>query len=86
MLGAAEQASANAKYAGIVMDAKTGKVLYESNADAPRYPASLTKMMTAYLIFEALASGRISKDTRIPVSRNAAAEPRRTSRYAPATA
>ena len=39
MLGAAEQASANAKYAGIVMDAKTGKVLYESNADAPRYPA-----------------------------------------------
>ncbi|WP_229446963.1 D-alanyl-D-alanine carboxypeptidase family protein [Nitratireductor sp. B36] len=75
MLGAAEQASANAKYAGIVMDAKTGKVLYESNADAPRYPASLTKMMTAYMIFEALSTGRISKDTRIPVSRNAAAEP-----------
>ncbi|MCR4267325.1 D-alanyl-D-alanine carboxypeptidase [Nitratireductor sp. ZSWI3] len=75
MVGGAAQAAANAKYAGLVMDAKTGEVLYESNADAPRYPASLTKMMTLYLVFEALSSGRISTDTRIPVSRNAAAEP-----------
>ncbi|WP_295812885.1 D-alanyl-D-alanine carboxypeptidase family protein [uncultured Nitratireductor sp.] len=75
MLGVAGQASANSKYAGIVMDAKTGKVLYESHADSPRYPASLTKMMTAYMLFEALSSGRISKDSRISVSRNAAAEP-----------
>lgn len=70
-----DAASANGKYAGIVMDAKTGEVLYESHADSLRYPASLTKMMTLYLVFEALESGRISKNTQIPVSRNAAAEP-----------
>ncbi|MCT7375658.1 D-alanyl-D-alanine carboxypeptidase [Chelativorans salis] len=75
MLAAAPPASANSKYAGIVLDAKTGKVLYEDSADAPRYPASLTKMMTLYLVFEALESGRISKNSRITFSRNAAAEP-----------
>ncbi|MEX3009137.1 D-alanyl-D-alanine carboxypeptidase [Hoeflea sp. TYP-13] len=68
-------AAANAKYAGIVIDAKTGKTLYASSADSLRYPASLTKMMTLYLVFEALESGRISKKTRIRVSKNAAAEP-----------
>src|SRR5690606_2366338 len=71
----AASASANPKYAGIVVDAKTGKVLYEDHADAPRYPASLTKMMTLYLIFEALESGRLSKNSPITFSRNAAAEP-----------
>ena len=44
------------KYAAIVVDANTGKTLFSANADAPRYPASLTKMMTLYLIFEALAA------------------------------
>ena len=68
-------ASANAKYAGFVIDANTGKVLYAENADARRYPASLTKMMTLYMVFERLASGQISTSTRIPVSANAAAEP-----------
>ncbi|WP_136657243.1 D-alanyl-D-alanine carboxypeptidase [Nitratireductor sp. XY-223] len=67
-------AAANPKYAGFVIDAKTGKTLYASNADSLRYPASLTKMMTLYLVFEALDSGRISKKTRIKVSKNAAAE------------
>ena len=47
---------ANAKYAAIVVDANTGKTLFSSSADAPRYPASLTKMMTLYLTFEALQS------------------------------
>ncbi len=75
MLAAAPPAAANSKYAGIVIDTKTGKVLYEDSADAPRYPASLTKMMTLYLVFEALESGRISKNSRITFSRNAAAEP-----------
>ena len=74
MLGAAP-ASANAKYAAIVIDANTGKTLFASNADAPRYPASLTKMMTLYMVFEAMANGRISKSTRIPFSANAATEP-----------
>lgn len=67
-------ASANSKYAGIVIDAKTGKTLYSSSADSPRYPASLTKMMTLYMMFEAIDSGRMSKKTRIRMSRNAAAE------------
>ena len=63
------------KYAALVVDAGNGKALYQSNATAPRYPASLTKMMTMYLVFEALDSGRLSKSTLIPVSANAAAEP-----------
>jgi D-alanyl-D-alanine carboxypeptidase len=68
-------ASANPKYAGFVIDTKTGKTLYSSNADSLRYPASLTKMMTLYIVFEALENGKITKKTRIRVSRNAANEP-----------
>ncbi len=68
-------AHANAKYAAIVVDANTGKTLFESSADAPRYPASLTKMMTLYLTFEAMQSGRISKTTKVPFSKAAAAAP-----------
>ena len=64
-----------AKYAGVVVDARTGKILYESDARSLRYPASLTKMMTLYLTFEALESGRISLDSAVPVSANAAKEP-----------
>ena len=67
-------ASANSKYAGIVIDAKTGKTLYASGADSQRYPASLTKMMTLYMMFEAIDSGWMSKKTRIRMSKNAAAE------------
>jgi D-alanyl-D-alanine carboxypeptidase len=72
---AATPAAANSKYAAIVVDANTGKTLFSSHADEPRYPASLTKMMTLYLVFEALESGRISKSTKVPFSKNAAAEP-----------
>ncbi|TCM57405.1 D-alanyl-D-alanine carboxypeptidase [Rhizobium sp. PP-F2F-G48] len=64
-----------AKYAGIVVDAKTGKVLYSEDADSLRYPASLTKMMTLYLTFEALEAGKVRKDTPVPFSKNASAEP-----------
>lgn len=73
-LVAISAAQANPKYAGIVLDAKTGRTLYKYNADSKRYPASLTKMMTLYLTFEALERGIITKKTRIPVSKNAAAE------------
>ena len=73
-LSAVSVASA-AQYAGIVVDAKTGKVLYSENADSLRYPASLTKMMTLYLTFEALEAGKIRKDTPVPFSKNASAEP-----------
>lgn len=72
---AAAPASANPKYAGIVIDAKTGKVLYSEAPDELRYPASLTKMMTIYLTFEALEAGKISKGTLVPVSKHAAGEP-----------
>lgn len=71
----AAPAEAAPKYAGIVIDAKTGKVLYSEDADALRYPASLTKMMTLYLTFEALEAGKIRLNTRVPFSKNAAKEP-----------
>ncbi|KFB10203.1 D-alanyl-D-alanine carboxypeptidase [Nitratireductor basaltis] len=75
VVAAAGQASANPKYAGLVIDAKTGETLYQDSADELRYPASLTKMMTIYMAFEAMKSGRINKNSRVPVSKNAAAEP-----------
>ena len=71
----ASPAAAAPKYAGIVVDAKTGKTLYEENADQLRYPASLTKMMTLYLTFEALKRGKIKLNTKVPFSAKAAAEP-----------
>ncbi len=71
----ATPAQAAPKYSGIVIDAKTGKVLYSEDADALRYPASLTKMMTLYLTFEALEAGKIRLDTRVPFSKNASSEP-----------
>lgn len=73
---AADVASAlAARSSAIVIDAKTGKVLYSADANGRRYPASLTKMMTLYLTFEALAKGRISKNTPVPFSAHAASEP-----------
>jgi D-alanyl-D-alanine carboxypeptidase len=63
------------RYAAIVVDAGSGKTLFEVSSRAQRYPASLTKMMTLYLLFEALESGRVSKETQIPVSDHAARQP-----------
>lgn len=74
-MGLASAPALAAQYAGIVIDANTGRTLYDSSADSARYPASLTKMMTLYMIFEALDAGRIKKDTRVPFSRHAAARP-----------
>ena len=68
-------AAADARSAAIVVDAKTGKILYSANAESRRFPASLTKMMTLYITFEALAAGKISKQTRIPFSAQASAKP-----------
>ncbi len=64
-----------AKSAGIVVDAKTGNMLYGEDPDGLRYPASLTKMMTLYLVFEALEAKRIRLDSTVTFSANAAAEP-----------
>ncbi|WP_309643150.1 D-alanyl-D-alanine carboxypeptidase [Phenylobacterium sp.] len=62
------------KYAAVVVDAKTGEVLYAKRADSPRYPASITKVMTLYLAFEALASGRLKLDDPVMISPRAAAQ------------
>ncbi|WP_341914959.1 D-alanyl-D-alanine carboxypeptidase [Ferrovibrio terrae] len=62
-------------YSAIVVDADTGRVLHAQDADAPRYPASLTKMMTLYMAFDALKEGRLKMDQRLTVSQHAAAQP-----------
>jgi D-alanyl-D-alanine carboxypeptidase len=68
---AAAASSYEPRYADIVVDANTGDVLHSVNADATRHPASLTKIMTLYLLFERLESGRLRLDSRLEVSENA---------------
>jgi D-alanyl-D-alanine carboxypeptidase len=63
------------KFAAIVVDASNGSTLYQAASGDIRYPASLTKMMTLYLVFEALDQGRLTKATQIPVSAHAAGQP-----------
>jgi len=60
------------RYSSIVVDATSGKVLEEDSADAPRHPASLAKLMTLYMTFEALRDRRLSLDEQVPVSPHAA--------------
>ena len=77
VLGTAIAFSADAlaaQYSSIVIDAQTGQVVSEYNANSPNYPASLTKMMTLYLTFEALEHHNISLDTVFPVSAHAAGQ------------
>lgn len=69
------RAKADPRYAGIVVETNSGRVLYAENADARRHPASLTKMMTLYLVFEDLKAGRLSMNTPVPVSAKAAKQP-----------
>lgn len=75
LLAPLSQAQANPRYAAIVLDADSGEVLHASNADATRYPASLTKMMTLYLLFEAMDKRLMRLDTAMPVSAHAASMP-----------
>jgi len=63
------------RYAAIVVDNRTGNVLVAANADETRHPASLTKMMTLYMVFEALRDGRLALDSRITFSEEAASRP-----------
>jgi D-alanyl-D-alanine carboxypeptidase len=67
--------AAENKYAGLVIDGNTGKTLFAKNADARRYPASLTKMMTLYVLFEELEAKRLTLSTKLKVSANAAKQP-----------
>jgi D-alanyl-D-alanine carboxypeptidase len=64
-------ASYEPRYADIVVDANTGDVLHSTQPDAQRHPASLTKIMTLYLLFERLESGRTRLDTQMEVSAHA---------------
>jgi D-alanyl-D-alanine carboxypeptidase len=66
--------TAGSRYAAIVIDVKTHKVLHQSHADATRHPASLTKIMTLYLLFEQLEAGKIKLSTQMPVSEAAASQ------------
>ncbi|WP_424988547.1 D-alanyl-D-alanine carboxypeptidase family protein [Microbulbifer sp. S227A] len=64
-----------APYAAHVIDARSGKVLHSRNADTRLHPASLTKMMTLYIAFEAVRNGEITLDTKVRISKHAASEP-----------
>ena len=64
-----------ATYAALVMDARDGSILHSENADQRLHPASLTKMMTLYVAFEAVENGEISLDKKIKISKKAASEP-----------
>ncbi len=69
------QSSDNSRYASIVVDAASGEVLFSRFADARRYPASITKVMTLYLVFEALESGKVKLSDNLTVSPRAASQP-----------
>lgn len=71
LVAASQNAYANSKYASFVYDVNKGKVLYSRNADSIRFPASLTKMMTLYMIFDAIDARKISLSTRMKVSARA---------------
>ena len=62
------------KYAAILLDASSGEILYARQADALRYPASITKVLTLYIAFEAIARGQLRLDQPIFVSKFAAAQ------------
>ncbi len=67
-------ASANPRYGAIVIDAVSGEVLHQEHANRPLYPASLTKMMTLYMVFKAIEEGELTLDQRITISRKAAGQ------------
>lgn len=74
LIAATSAASAAERaYAGLVVDAKTGQVLYAHAADAERYPASVTKVMTLYVLFQELEAGNLKLSTKMKVSKHAAA-------------
>ena len=64
-----------APFSSIVIDATSGRTLQQYRAGQQRYPASLTKLMTLYLMFEEIEAGRLTPDTPIGISRNAAKQP-----------
>ncbi len=72
LAAAPEALAGEPRYAAMVIDGNTGKVLHAADADAPRRPASLTKMMTLYLVFEEMKAGRLTMASRITMTAEAA--------------
>jgi len=68
-------ASANSKYAAFVIHANSGDVLFDKYSNKRLYPASLTKMMTLYMLFDELDAGRLTLDSKLKVSKTAAGQP-----------
>lgn len=75
LMAAVTPASANSKYAAYVVHAHSGDVLFDRYSNQRRYPASLTKMMTLYLLFDEIEAGRLSMDSKLNVSVRAAGQP-----------
>jgi D-alanyl-D-alanine carboxypeptidase len=71
----ATEARADSRHAAFVVDANSGRVLHAANADARRFPASLTKLMTLYIVFEQIEAGRLNASTPIRISAQAASVP-----------
>ncbi len=71
----ATPAAANPRFAAVVVDAGSGRMVFARNADETRFPASLTKIMTLYLLFEDLKAKRVTLDTKFKVSAHAASQP-----------
>jgi D-alanyl-D-alanine carboxypeptidase len=69
-----DHSSSSPPYSAIVVDGNSGNVLQSANADELRHPASLTKIMTLYLLFERLEAGKIKLDTQMPVSEHASVQ------------
>lgn len=69
---ASSSVTSDARYADIVVDVNSGETLHESNPDGLRHPASLTKIMTLYLLFERLEAGKLKLNAELKVSANAA--------------
>lgn len=75
LCGVAASPAHAGKYASMVIDADSGRVYHARHADAQRYPASLTKMMTLFLLFDAIERGKLRLSQKLPVSARAARQP-----------
>lgn len=71
----ATPAAANSKYAALVIHADSGDILFDRYSTGRRYPASLTKVMTLYVLFEELEAGKVTLDTKLKISKRAAGQP-----------
>jgi D-alanyl-D-alanine carboxypeptidase len=73
-VSASEAASEEPRYSDIVVDGNSSAILHAANPDGPRHPASLTKIMTLYLLFEQLEAGKLRLDSQLEVSEHAAGQ------------